>query len=154
MSTGPVRHLYLHLPFCSSRCGYCAFVVHVGALGRRDAYLDALLAELEREAAVLGPLETVYLGGGTPTLMRPRRLRALLERIGPRLAPGAEVSIEANPETVDARALRELRAMGVTRLSLGVQSFRPHLLAALDPSTLDERDRAVLSHDDGDFSGD
>ena len=123
-----VRHLYVHLPFCASRCGYCAFVVHVGALGRRDAYLDALVGELDREAAGLGPLDTVYLGGGTPTLMRPRRLRALMERIGPRLADGAEVSIEANPETVDRRALRELRAMGITRISLGVQSFRPYLL--------------------------
>jgi oxygen-independent coproporphyrinogen-3 oxidase len=127
-----VRHLYVHLPFCASRCGYCAFVVHVGALGRRDAYLDALAGEMEREAGLLGPLDTVYLGGGTPTLMRPRRLRALMERIGPRLAEGAEVSIEANPETVDRRALRELRAMGINRISLGVQSFRPHLLRALD----------------------
>jgi oxygen-independent coproporphyrinogen-3 oxidase len=127
-----VRHLYVHLPFCASRCGYCAFVVHVGALGRRDAYLDALVGELDREAGALGALDTVYLGGGTPTLMRPRRLRALMERIGPRLAEGAEVSIEANPETVDRPALRELRAMGINRISLGVQSFRPHLLAALD----------------------
>lgn len=127
-----VRHLYAHLPFCASRCGYCAFVVHVGALGRRDDYLAGLLAEFDGEQGVLGPLDTVYLGGGTPTLMRPRRLRALMERVGPLLAPGAEVSIEANPETVDRRALGELRAMGVTRLSLGVQSFRPHLLAALD----------------------
>ena len=63
-----VRHLYVHLPFCASRCGYCAFVVHVGALGRRDAYLDALVGELDREAALLGPLDSVYLGGGTPTL--------------------------------------------------------------------------------------
>jgi oxygen-independent coproporphyrinogen-3 oxidase len=127
-----VRHLYVHLPFCASRCGYCAFVVQVGALGRRDAYLEAVTAELDREGGLLGPLDTVYLGGGTPTLMRPRRLRALLERIGPHLAEGAEVSIEANPETVDRPALRELRAMGINRISLGVQSFRPHLLAALD----------------------
>lgn len=127
-----VRHLYAHLPFCASRCGYCAFVVHVGALDRRDEYLGALIAELDREGGALGPLETVFLGGGTPTLMRPRRLRALMERVGPLLAPGAEVTIEANPETVDGRALRELRAMGVTRLSLGAQSFRPHLLRALD----------------------
>lgn len=127
-----VRHLYAHLPFCASRCGYCAFVVDVGALDRRDAYAGALLAELERERPRLGRLETVYLGGGTPTLMRPRRIGRLLEALRPLLADGAEVSIEANPETVDRRALRELRAMGVTRLSLGAQSFRPHLLAALD----------------------
>ena len=127
-----VRHLYAHLPFCASRCGYCAFVVHVGALASRDEYLEALLLELEREGGTLGPLETVYLGGGTPTLMRPRRLARLMDRIRPHLADGAEVSIEANPETVDRAALRELRAMGITRLSLGVQSFQPHLLEALD----------------------
>jgi oxygen-independent coproporphyrinogen-3 oxidase len=139
-----VRHLYVHLPFCASRCGYCAFVVEVGALGRRDAYLDALLAELEREAPLLGPLDTVYLGGGTPTLMRPRRLSRLLDAIRPHLADGAEVSIEANPETVDRAALRALRAMGVTRLSLGVQSFRPHLLAALDRAATPRQARDAL----------
>jgi oxygen-independent coproporphyrinogen-3 oxidase len=127
-----VRHLYVHLPFCASRCGYCAFVVETGSLGMRDAYLDALLVELERESDALAPLDTVYLGGGTPTLMRPRRLARLLDAIRPRMAEGAEVSIEANPETVDRRALAALRAMGLTRLSVGVQSFRPHLLAALD----------------------
>ena len=137
----PVRHLYVHLPFCASRCGYCAFVVEVGALDRRDAYLGALVAELEREAGVLGPLETVFLGGGTPTLMRPRRLRRLMEAIGPHLAEGAEVTIEANPETVDRPALSELRGMGVTRLSLGVQSFRPHLLGALDRAATPEQSR-------------
>jgi oxygen-independent coproporphyrinogen-3 oxidase len=140
----PVRHLYAHLPFCASRCGYCAFVVEVGALDRRDAYLDALVAELEREAHLLGPLETVYLGGGTPTLMRPRRLRRLMEAIGPHLAEDAEVSIEANPETVDGPALAELRRMGVTRLSLGVQSFRPHLLTALDRAATPEQARRVV----------
>ncbi len=139
-----VRHLYAHLPFCSARCGYCAFVVHVGALDRRDAYLDALLAEIDREAPALGPLETVYLGGGTPTLMRPRRLARLMDRLGPTLAPGAEVSIECNPETVDRRALADLRAMGVTRLSLGVQSFRPHLLRALDRQATAAQARDVV----------
>lgn len=137
------RHLYAHLPFCAARCGYCAFVVHVDALDRRDAYLGALRAELAAQGEGLGPLETVYLGGGTPTLMRPRRLRALLDDIRPRLAEGAEVSIEANPETVDRRALTELRAMGVNRLSLGVQSFQPHLLGALDRAATPDQARAA-----------
>jgi putative oxygen-independent coproporphyrinogen III oxidase len=137
------RHLYVHLPFCASRCGYCAFVVEVGSLGRRDAYLDGLLAELEREAWRLGPLDSVYLGGGTPTLMRPRRLAGLMERIAPRLAPGAEVTVEANPETVDRPALAALRAMGITRLSIGVQSFQPHLLAALDRAATPDQARRV-----------
>jgi oxygen-independent coproporphyrinogen-3 oxidase len=144
MSAGGVRHLYLHLPFCASRCGYCAFVVETGSLAMRDAYADALLAELEREAGLLGELETVYLGGGTPTLMRPRRLRRLLDALRPRLAAGAEVSIEANPETVDRRALADLRAMGVTRLSVGVQSFQPHLLAALDRAAAPDQARDAV----------
>ena len=142
-----VRHLYLHLPFCSSRCGYCAFVVNVGALGRRDAYLGALLAELEREAGagLIGALDTVYLGGGTPTLMRPRRLAALMDRIRPHLAPGAEVSIEANPESVDGPALAALRRAGITRLSLGVQSFQPRLLSALDRAATPDQARQLVT---------
>ena len=143
----PVAHLYLHLPFCSSRCGYCAFVVNVGALGRRDEYLDALLAELEGERAAgrIGELQTVYLGGGTPTLMRPRRLAALMERIRPHLAPGAEVSMEANPESVDGPALAALRRAGVNRLSLGVQSFQPHLLSALDRAATPAQARQLIA---------
>jgi oxygen-independent coproporphyrinogen III oxidase len=139
-----VRHLYVHLPFCASRCGYCAFVVETGSLAMRDAYADALLAELRREEGLLGTLETVYLGGGTPTLMRPRRIARLLDAVRPRLAEGAEVTIEANPETVDRRALRELRAMGVTRLSVGVQSFQPALLAALDRQATPDQARDVV----------
>ncbi len=139
-----VGHLYVHLPFCASRCGYCAFVVETGSLAMRDAYAGAVLAELDRESGRLGALETVYLGGGTPTLMRPRRLARLLDAVRPRLAAGAEVSIEANPETVDRRALRELRAMGVTRLSVGVQSFQPHLLAALDRAATPQQARDVV----------
>lgn len=131
-AAGAVSHLYVHLPFCAARCGYCAFVVEVGALDRRDAYLEALLAELEGERHRLGPLASVFLGGGTPTLMRPARLGRLMQRIRPLLAPGAEVTVEANPETVDRAAFDALLEMGVTRVSLGVQSFQPHVLEALD----------------------
>jgi putative oxygen-independent coproporphyrinogen III oxidase len=142
--SAPARHLYLHLPFCAARCGYCAFVVEVGALEQRDGYLAALLGELERERPLLGPLDTVYLGGGTPTLMGAERLARLMERIRPLLAPGAEVSVEANPETVEPALLASLRGAGVTRLSLGVQSFQPHLLAALDRDAGPARSRAAF----------
>jgi len=140
-----VRHLYLHLPFCSSRCGYCAFVVEVDALEKRDAYLEALLSELDRERWRLGPLSSVYLGGGTPTLMGPARLAHLLDRIRPLLADGAEVTVEANPETVDRPLLEALRSGGVSRLSLGVQSFRPHLLAALDRNATPDQGREAFA---------
>lgn len=142
-----VAHLYVHLPFCASRCGYCAFVVEVGREDARDAYLDALLAELERERAVLGPLDTVYLGGGTPTLMGVDRLARLLGAIRPMLAPDAEVTVEANPETVNDALADGLAAAGVTRVSLGAQSSRAHLLEVLDrrarPGDAERAARAV-----------
>ncbi len=146
------RHLYVHLPFCEHRCGYCAFVVEVGSLDRRDRYVDALLAEVELESDRLGPLATVYLGGGTPSLMEPSRIARLLDAMSSRFAPEVEVSMEANPETVNAATLRAFRAAGITRLSMGAQSFQPHLLAALDRrATADGVRRAVDDSRDAGF---
>jgi putative oxygen-independent coproporphyrinogen III oxidase len=123
------RHLYVHLPFCAHRCGYCDFVTAVGRHSEHADYVDALLAELELERGVLAPqLETVFLGGGTPTFTKP----AALERLLASLPPASEVTVEANPETVTQELARMLRAQGVNRISLGVQSFRPHLLEVLD----------------------
>jgi oxygen-independent coproporphyrinogen-3 oxidase len=148
-----VRHLYVHLPFCASRCGYCAFVVEVGALAHRDAYLTALRAEIDHERDAFSALETVYLGGGTPTLMRPDRIATLLDHLTPLLASEAEISIEANPETVDRKAFRALRRAGVTRVSIGVQSFQPALLGALDrTATADQARRAVACALEAGFS--
>src|SRR5262249_42571794 len=94
---GSVRHLYVHLPFCSSRCGYCDFVTAVGRHGDHARYVDALLAELELERAALATsLDTVYLGGGTPTFTEPAALAALLSR----LPVAEELTVEANQETV------------------------------------------------------
>jgi oxygen-independent coproporphyrinogen-3 oxidase len=122
------RHLYVHLPFCSSRCGYCDFVTVVGRAGEHRGYVDALLRELDLERALLAPkLETVYLGGGTPTLTGAASLARLLDTL-----PGAEeVTIEANPETVTAE-LAALLASRVDRVSLGAQTFSPRLLRTLD----------------------
>ena len=95
----PVRHLYVHVPFCAHRCGYCDFVTLVGRRGGHSAYVDALLAELELERGALADrLETVYLGGGTPTFTDPDELERLLAA----LPAGDEVTVEANPETVTA----------------------------------------------------
>jgi oxygen-independent coproporphyrinogen-3 oxidase len=140
-----VRHLYVHLPFCAQRCGYCTFVVEVGALDRRDAYTDAVIAELDQSAGRLGPLETVYFGGGTPSLLGADRIARLIDAVRPRCAPCAEITIEANPETVDVEALRALVAAGVTRISLGAQSFRSHLLSALDRAAGPDQVRAAVS---------
>ena len=124
-----VRHLYVHLPFCAHRCGYCDFVTVVGRREQHAAYVDALLRELELERNVLGgALETVFVGGGTPTFTALPELVRLLES----LPAAGEVTVEANPETVTAELARALRAAGVTRVSLGAQSFRPELLRVLE----------------------
>jgi oxygen-independent coproporphyrinogen-3 oxidase len=123
------RHLYVHLPFCAYRCGYCDFVTVLGREGEHHAYVDALLGELELERSLLaGQVETVFLGGGTPTFLVPDALRRLLRA----LPPARELTVEANPETITEEFAGRLRADGVTRVSLGAQSFQPHLLEVLE----------------------
>ncbi len=137
------RHLYLHLPFCAQRCGYCDFVTVVGRDGQHGAYVDALLAELELERGLLAPeLDTIFLGGGTPTFTEPRALERLLAS----LPPARELTVEANPETVTQERARELRRLGVNRVSLGVQSFQPRLLAVLDRVAQPDTVRRAFYH--------
>ena len=141
--SGGVRHLYIHLPFCAYRCGYCDFVTLVGRRGEHEAYVDAVLAELELERELLAPeLETVFLGGGTPTHTEP----AALERLLRALPETEELTVEANPETVTPVLARHLRSLGITRVSLGAQSFQPHLLATLDRRATPEVVRAAFYH--------
>ncbi len=137
-----VRHLYVHLPFCGHRCGYCDFVTAVGRREQHAAYVDALLRELAEQGHVLGGLETVFLGGGTPTFTVLAELVRLLEA----LPPADEVTVEANPETVTAELARALRASGVTRISLGAQSFRPHLLRVLERGAQPDDVRGAVAH--------
>jgi oxygen-independent coproporphyrinogen-3 oxidase len=140
---GAVRHLYVHLPFCAHRCGYCDFVTLVGSPELHGAYVDALLAELELEGARLAARpETVYLGGGTPTFTRPEELGRLLES----LPPAQELTVEANPETVTPALAALLRERGVTRVSLGVQSFGGPQLAVLERRAGPDAVRAAFSH--------
>jgi len=122
------RHLYVHIPFCASRCDYCDFVSLTGHRDQQARYIEALLAELELEREALAPeLESVYLGGGTPTLLEAEALRRLLEGL-----PGAgELTVEANPETVTPELAGALVQAGVNRVSLGAQSFQPRLLELL-----------------------
>ncbi len=123
------RHLYVHLPFCAHRCGYCDFVTVVGRNGDHGAYVDALLAELDLERGLLADeVDTVFLGGGTPTFTEPAALARLLAG----LPPAGETTVEANPETVTPGLAALLREHGVNRVSLGAQSFQPHLLETLE----------------------
>jgi oxygen-independent coproporphyrinogen-3 oxidase len=144
-----VRHLYLHLPFCAHRCGYCDFVTVVGREPQHERYVDALLRELELERTLLAPeLETVFLGGGTPTFTRTDALERLLGA----LSPAEEVTVEANPETVTPELAALLRAGGVTRVSLGAQSFTPRLLEVLERRARpDDVRRAVYALRDANF---
>ena len=139
---GPgARHLYVHLPFCAHRCGYCDFVTVIGRDGGHGAYVDALLAELELERGLLAdPVETVFLGGGTPTVTEPAALARLLAGL-PR---AAETTVEANPETFDPGLAALLREHGVNRISLGAQSFQAHLLETLERRARPEEVRAAV----------
>jgi putative oxygen-independent coproporphyrinogen III oxidase len=134
--------IYVHVPFCLTRCGYCDFntytATELGSGASRESYAALAIEEIRQAGKVLagrsGPVQTVFFGGGTPTLLPPADLIAILRAIEAEfgLAAQAEVTTEANPETVDERTLADLRAGGFTRISLGMQSAVPHVLAVLD----------------------
>jgi len=129
--------MYVHVPFCLTRCHYCDFVTYTGMEGLRRPYAAALGEEAAMAVAALGPepppVTSVFVGGGTPTLLPAGDLALLLHRLRELLAfaPGAEVTVEANPETVDEAMAAGLAGAGVTRVSMGAQSFDDRVLAAL-----------------------
>jgi len=129
--------VYLHVPFCRTRCHYCDFVTYTGMEALRRPYAAALLTEAELAVGMLGgerpTVTSVFVGGGTPTLLPPGDLGAVLRRLRELLphAPRVEVTVEANPETVDRELAEGLLAAGVTRVSLGAQSFDDRVLAGL-----------------------
>lgn len=146
--------LYFHIPYCFQKCRYCNFY----SLGRSrsvpDEYVDALLRELRRFSP--GRPATVYFGGGTPSLLTPAQADRLLRAADP--LPGAEVTLEANPGTVDAKKLRAFRAAGINRLSLGIQTARDDSLRRLGRIHTAEDSRKTLfdAHEAGfdNISGD
>lgn len=127
-----VTSLYLHVPFCRTRCWYCDFCSNELAGGHADRTVAAMLAELAARQDVLArPLATLFVGGGTPTALPPALLERLLAGVAPWLSPATEATVEANPNSASPKVLGMLRRAGVNRLSLGVQSFQPDELAAL-----------------------
>src|SRR5437870_1094939 len=127
------RAAYVHVPFCRHRCGYCNFTLVAG----RDDLIDAYLEALERELSGLGrphEVDTLFFGGGTPTHLPPRQLERLLTTVRQwfPLATGGEFSVEANPIDLDDAKSAVLAGAGVTRVSLGAQSFDDWKLAALE----------------------
>ena len=127
------RAAYVHIPFCAHKCGYCDFASLAGS----DHLADRYLAALEREMAFLGEpqeVDTIFIGGGTPTRLDARQLDRLLAMVRRwfTLVPGGEWTVEANPGTLDAEKADVLASGGVNRVSLGAQSFQPDLLRALE----------------------
>ena len=129
----PGYGVYVHVPFCRHRCHYCDFNTYEGLDALHEPYVAALEREIGESEPAGGPATSVFFGGGTPTLLPPEALARLLDsiRASVGIAPGAEVSIEANPETVDENAFEALLAAGFNRFSVGVQSLAPHVLRRL-----------------------
>jgi putative oxygen-independent coproporphyrinogen III oxidase len=141
--------LYVHWPFCLSKCPYCDFNSHVRGSVDQARWRKALLAELDHYAAETGGrvLTSIFFGGGTPSLMAPESVAALIERAGRRwtFAPGIEITLEANPTSVEAERFAAFRDAGVNRISIGVQALDDRALAALGRRhSADEARRAVV----------
>lgn len=128
--------VYIHIPFCTIKCGYCDFNAYAGMGSLQDAYFQAVLSEIDASQELLAgrQIATIAFGGGTPGESPPSLIAAVIARLGKAapVAPGAEVSLEANPGTTTAGMLRDLRAAGVTRVSFGAQSFDAEELQFLD----------------------
>lgn len=144
--------VYVHVPFCAVRCDYCDFATWADRAHLIDAYVDAVVIDLERQHEAGAPLATtVFLGGGTPSLLDGAQVARILGAID--REAGAEVTIECNPDAIDDARLAAYRAAGADRLSFGVQSMSPHVLRALgrthDPANVD---RAVALARDAGFA--
>lgn len=131
----PVRGAYLHVPFCFHKCHYCDFYSIVDSQDRQAAFVDRMIREMEAASEwVTQPMETIFVGGGTPTLLRAEHWRRLLAAMASSLplADGGEFTVEANPETVTDELAQTLAAGGVNRISIGAQSFDPRHLKTLE----------------------
>lgn len=133
--------VYVHIPFCRHRCHYCDFNTYEGKDELHDAYVDALVADVERWAGEARPATSVFFGGGTPTLLAPAHLGRILDAIRARMGitDDAEVTAEANPETVDRDVFERLLDEGFNRVSIGVQSLVPRVLVGLGRTHSPER---------------
>ncbi len=143
--------IYVHIPFCQKHCPYCDFAVVEGMLHTAPAYVDALCAEIRQGAerhAPNPPVATIFLGGGTPSLLPAAQIGRILATIGEVFAvqPDAEITLEANPGPLRPRHLAGFRAAGVTRLSIGVQTFNPRGLAALGRLHTPEEGKGAIEH--------
>ena len=127
------NRLYVHVPFCIKKCHYCAFVSSNPQKNELAEYPALLMRELQLHAFGAGPVDSIYFGGGTPSLLQPVQLARLLEEIAGHagISPDAEITLEANPGTVDHTSLKSFRDAGINRISLGIQSFDDRFLECL-----------------------
>ncbi|MDI9259343.1 radical SAM family heme chaperone HemW [Alicyclobacillus sendaiensis] len=147
--------LYVHIPFCKSRCFYCDFTTFVKSPAAMEAYVDALVAEWDMMEPLEAPLATAYFGGGTPTLLSASLLDRLLGAMRERFAfrRDAEITFESNPDSITREKLRVLRHHGVNRISFGAQAFQDHLLQAIGRAHLrDAIEQAVWAARDLGFA--
>ncbi len=146
----PPLALYIHLPWCERKCPYCDFNSHEARVIPQEAYVDALLRDLEGdlELARNRPVETLFIGGGTPSLFSPGAISRLLAGIGSllQLSPDLEATMEANPGSAEAGKFAGFRAAGITRLSLGIQSFDDACLQALGRVHDSDQARAAIEY--------
>ncbi|PZO39649.1 MAG: coproporphyrinogen III oxidase [Pseudanabaena frigida] len=127
------KSLYLHIPFCKRRCFYCDFAITTGGENLKQQYVDVLCQEIALTVAAIPPVETlqtIFFGGGTPSLLSVKQVEQILETIAKyfEIAPNAEISLEANPGTVSIESLQGYRSLGINRISLGAQAFQQELL--------------------------
>lgn len=143
--------LYLHIPFCRTRCHFCAFTLRIHRDERATRYLRALATEIElhadRRTLAGRPLDTIYVGGGTPTVLSAEQLMTILDRVRAAfpVTSDPEVTVEAHPETVTAESLRRLAEAGVTRISFGVQSMNETELREIGRRTSGDRTREAVT---------
>lgn len=137
---------YLHIPFCASICSYCDFTSFAGQDSKTQTYVKALAREIA-ESSLAGPLQTVYFGGGTPSVLSPEQLEMVLEALKAKapFSPDVEISLEANPETASLEKFKAYRALGVNRLSFGAQASQEKILRRLGRGHLWEQVEKAFS---------
>ncbi len=142
------NRLYVHIPFCVKKCHYCAFISHNPEKGERAEYPALLLREMLLHAPAARPLDSIYFGGGTPSLLHPLQIARLLEKFAVYfgLSADAEITLEVNPGTMSRNSIKEFRDAGITRISLGIQSFDDAFLARLGRIHTTEQSRQAF-HD-------
>ncbi len=139
MQSDGLLSIYIHIPFCSTRCGYCDFNTYTGHEHLIDAYVNAVVEEISKTSKKIGythSIHTIYFGGGTPNLLASSQIRKIVETIRKyfNLVPKIELSTEANPLCIPIEYLESLREIGVNRLSLGMQSASRNELEVLGRS--------------------